>query len=423
VTYLPYIVLFVLGALLGGQINRGIYRLAWDRRRIGPWSAPDPDAPPRRASDRVPILGWLGLRRESDLHGTLYWVRPMWIEAATGLGAAALYWWEVDQAALMPAATAAPLDAVMLHVQYASHVILFSLMLVATFIDFDEKTIPDAITIPGAFVGLMLMAAFPTAAPPIADKGGRVGHLLLTSPLPWAQSLDGHQGLVIGLCCFAGWCLAVWPRTVTMRRGLVKAVRYAAVSMFRFSLWWLFPVMLLVGSAGVLAVWAVGGSHWASLLSSLVGMAFGGGLIWAVRIVGGGALGKEAMGFGDVTLMAMIGAFLGWQASLMIFFLAPFVAIAICLAQWLLTRRRDIAFGPYLCVAAAIMVLYWSPIWEDHAKPIFALGWLMISSESIVPKSLTAKPKALVSPFFVFPSAEDARDITKDLLPFLKKPP
>jgi prepilin signal peptidase PulO-like enzyme (type II secretory pathway) len=211
----------------------------------------------------------------------------------------------------------------------------------------------------------------------VLEKGGRIGHLLATSPADWPASLDGRQGLMIGLGCFAAWCLAVWPRTVTMRRGLGKAVRYALASMFRFSFWWAFPVILLAGCAGIIAVWSLGGTHWAGLLTSVVGMAFGGGLIWAVRIVGGGALGKEAMGFGDVTLMAMIGAFLGWQSSLMIFFMAPFVAVLICLVQWVLTRRRDIAFGPYLCVSAVILVLYWSPIWERHARRIFELGWLI----------------------------------------------
>jgi prepilin signal peptidase PulO-like enzyme (type II secretory pathway) len=377
VTYLIYLTIFALAALLGTQLNRGIYRLAWDRRPIGPWSAPAPDAPPRRPSDRLPITGWLGLRRESELHGQLYWLRPMLIEAGTAIGLVLLYWWEVDCHRLMPVASSPPYDAAMLHVQYACHVLLFSLMLVATFIDFDEQTIPDAITVPGAFAGLIVMAVAPYAAPPVAQDNGAVGHLLLTSPNAWPESLNGERGLVIGLCCLAGWCLAVWPRTVTTRRGIGKAVQYAVVSMFRFARWWLFPLLLLVGTAGTVFVWKLGAPHWPSLLTALVGMAFGGGLIWIVRIVGRGVLGKEAMGFGDVTLMAMIGVFLGWQTCLLVFFLAPFVAIFISLAQWMLTRRRDIAFGPYLCIAAVILVLRWNTMWEDHARPIFALGWLL----------------------------------------------
>jgi prepilin signal peptidase PulO-like enzyme (type II secretory pathway) len=189
--------------------------------------------------------------------------------------------------------------------------------------------------------------------------------------------LDGPTGLAIGIACLAGWSLAVWPKTVTMRRGLVRAVQYVAVSMFRYPFWRMI-VGVTVGCALLIsAVWLGGGSYWRSLLSALVGMAFAGGLIWAVRIIGGGALGKEAMGFGDVTLMAMIGAYVGWQPALMVFFMAPFVAVGICLVQWILTRRRDIAFGPYLCAAALILIVFWSNIWHERTRPIFQLGWLV----------------------------------------------
>jgi leader peptidase (prepilin peptidase) / N-methyltransferase len=376
-----YATIFVLGAALGGQLNRGIYRLAWHRRSIGPWSPPPPDAPPRSLGDRVPILGWWGLRREAPLHGAGFWVRPLLLELAAGAGFAALYWWEVTCGALLPRGVRPPFDWGLLHAQYVSHVTLLSLMLMATFIDFDEQTIPDAITVPGTLVGLIGMALCPLAAPPVAALAGPakigVAPLLFTSPHAWSSTLDGPSGLGIGLACFAGWGLALWPRTVTFRRGLVKAVQYFFVSMFRDPFWWLQVVLLLAGGAGIAVVWWWSGPHWSSLLSALVGMAFGGGLIWAVRIVGGSALGKEAMGFGDVTLMAMIGVYLGWQAALLVFFLAPFVAVVICLAQWLLTRRRDIAFGPYLCAAALVLILKWSPLWEERAKSVFYLGWLL----------------------------------------------
>ena len=83
-------------------------------------------------------------------------------------------------------------------------------------------------------------------------------------------------------------------------------------------------------------------------------MAVGGVAVWLVRIVGSLALGQEAMGFGDVTLMGMIGAFLGWQPALLVFFLAPFTGVLIAVSQWLLTGRKDIAYGPFLCLAALL---------------------------------------------------------------------
>jgi prepilin signal peptidase PulO-like enzyme (type II secretory pathway) len=380
VTGLLLAAIFVLGAALGGQLNRGIYRLAWRPRPIGPWSAPHPQAPPRQAADRLPIVGWLGLRRESFLHGPGYWLRPLLIELLTGAGFAALYWWEVCQARLLPAAAGPAFDPWLLHAQFLAHAILIALMIVATFIDFDEKTIPDAITLPGTLAGLILMAAWPAAAPPVlrlSPAGASLAPLLMTSPLDWPDWLNEPSGLGLGLTCLAGWCLAVWPKTATLRRGPVKGAQYLVVSMFRYPFWWLYLLVMLAGWTGIASVWAWGDGRWPALLTALVGMAFGGGFIWAVRIVGGGALGKEAMGFGDVTLMAMIGAFLGWQAALITFFLAPFVAIGICLVQWIVTRRRDIAFGPYLCTAAVMVILGWSPLWEQRARLFFQLGALI----------------------------------------------
>ena len=84
---------------------------------------------------------------------------------------------------------------------------------------------------------------------------------------------------------------------------------------------------------------------------------------------------QEARGFGDVTLMAMIGAFLGWQSSLIVFFLAPFAALLIGLIQLICVRRTDIAFGPYLALAAVVLVIAWQWVWEIRARNFFELGW------------------------------------------------
>ncbi|MEX2093719.1 MAG: prepilin peptidase, partial [Pirellulales bacterium] len=61
---------------------------------------------------------------------------------------------------------------------------------------------------------------------------------------------------------------------------------------------------------------------------------------------------------------------------LILFFLSPFAAIVIGLAQLVLRRDDVIPFGPFLCLAAAACVVWWAPIWM-WVQPIFGLGWLV----------------------------------------------
>ena len=58
-------------------------------------------------------------------------------------------------------------------------------------------------------------------------------------------------------------------------------------------------------------------SHLMGLLWSFIGAVVGGGFLYAVGAVGKRILHKEVMGFGDVKLLAMIGAFMGWKLTLL----------------------------------------------------------------------------------------------------------
>jgi hypothetical protein len=82
------------------------------------------------------------------------------------------------------------------------------------------------------------------------------------------------------------------------------------------------------------------------------------------------------MGFGDVTLMAMIGAFLGWQTCLIVFFLAPLAGVVLGLVQLVLRRGSEIPYGPFLCLGALAAVVAWASIW-DRLSGVFLLGWLV----------------------------------------------
>jgi prepilin signal peptidase PulO-like enzyme (type II secretory pathway) len=278
-------------------------------------------------------------------------------------------------------------------------------MLAASFIDIDEKIIPDEITVTGTLLGLALSIAAPMSLlPHVAERPAApvVGHMLqlagggpvfgvsggrlwiepvsAVAPNPWppAWAAPRHwTSLAAGLGCYWLWCFALAPRIWRGRRGPAFAVRLIASRVCREfcrpPLLWL----LLAGTAAVVCVWVIGGASWAGLLTALIGLVGGGGIVWAVRLIGTASLRREAMGFGDVTLMMMVGTFLGWQACLIAFFLSPLPALVIGLSQFLFRRDDVIPFGPFLCLASATVVVAWAPIWI-WAQPLYHYPLLVL---------------------------------------------
>ncbi len=387
---------FVLGVCIGGALNLAIERLRWETRAWSPWFCDPQRTSPARWSDRLPLIGWYTWRRQEPLYGRGFWAWPLFIELLTGVLFAFLYWWEIGERGLLgprfalqnlpPGIWAMPGDvSSVLHLIYQSHLILLSLMLVATFIDLADRVIPDSVTIPGTLAGLILAALVPWSLLPnarvIVGLGPEVIEFLkITSPefwtTPWAGAPDRFS-LWVGLGCFWGWCFALLPRHLRLRHGLNLALRILLARLVREPLSYLVLFLAIVGTPLIAAVWWQGGPQWAGLISSLVGMAAGGGLIWAVRIIGSVTLGKEAMGFGDVTLMAMIGAFLGWQSAVLIFFLAPGFGAVIGIVAWLLKRDNQIPYGPFLCFAALGLIVAWRDLWLWASDRFFNPPWLM----------------------------------------------
>ncbi len=71
--------------------------------------------------------------------------------------------------------------------------------------------------------------------------------------------------------------------------------------------------------------------------------------------------GTPGMGMGDVKMLAMIGAFLGWHGVLVTLLLGGLMASAFAVAGWIsgrLTARSPLPFGSFLAIAA-VMTLFW----------------------------------------------------------------
>ncbi len=95
--------------------------------------------------------------------------------------------------------------------------------------------------------------------------------------------------------------------------------------------------------------------HW---YESLLGILGGGGVILAVGYLGELVFKKEAMGGGDVKLLAMIGAFLGWKLALLTIFFGSLVGAAIGVVMKLFTGDDYIPFGPFLSIGALAALFF-----------------------------------------------------------------
>lgn len=125
-----------------------------------------------------------------------------------------------------------------------------------------------------------------------------------------------------------------------------------------------------------------------ALLACVAGMAVGGGILWLIGRVGSALYGRDAMGFGDVKLLAAGGGFVGPGAALLALMIASVLASIAGLSNmlrflWILRSRarrrhrkggfrrsaqvaraagRYLPFGPYLAAGIGIVLLAWKDV-------------------------------------------------------------
>jgi leader peptidase (prepilin peptidase)/N-methyltransferase len=210
-----------------------------------------------------------------------------------------------------------------------------------------------------ALVGLFFLGAF------LLDVVGRIG--------PWggfgsdqliAASYHAIFLALLVAATFIDYDVMMIPDAITVT-GMIVGVAMG-------TLW-----------PGIRPAPAAATTHLAGFWVGVLGLLVGAGLTQFVRVTAGFALRREAMGLGDVTLLGMIGAFLGWQAAVLTFFLAPFFGLAH--AAWKLltylrkrlgggqlsSSDREMPYGPYLSMAAAVLLFAWPYVWKGWAEGLF----------------------------------------------------
>lgn len=109
-----------------------------------------------------------------------------------------------------------------------------------------------------------------------------------------------------------------------------------------------------------------------SPLSSLIGVLVGGGFLLAVAWVYEKFTGVEGMGGGDIKLLAMIGAFLGWPAIPLTLFFSSLGGSVIGLTAMLVKgvgRKYALPFAPFLCLGALVYLFFGRELLEFYLSP------------------------------------------------------
>ena len=159
------------------------------------------------------------------------------------------------------------------------------------------------------------------------------------------------EALTSGLFVLAYTVLGVSPALVP---ALLLLAALVAVTFIDLEHQIIPDVITLPGTvAGVLANVATGAIPWTD---SVIGVALGGGLFFAIILASGGG-----MGGGDMKLAAMLGAFLGWQLTLVAILIAVVLGGVVALgvlAGGRKGRKDPIPFGPFLATGGASALLW-----------------------------------------------------------------
>ena len=393
---------FALGSCVGSFLNVVVWRLprvehqadegllrsflrSWRALAYPPSHCPKCEKP-LKWYDNLPVIGWIKLGGRCRFCKEPISPRYPIVEATMGL-LFVLYYVMFFMAGfgpclpwLLPGGALqyqpANLDITQHWPIYLLDMMLISALVAASLIDAELFIIPPEIP--------WFVVPFAIVVHAVWDRTGWPGALNL-SPLGAALAAGAGVGLVISFILYylgiipasfaEGGPLLEVEKKALEAQGQQPEVEFTPAQIrreMRKEMLFLLPPLIL-GFAWLLITWKVPavGRSWATvsqvgwvggLLGSFLGLMVGGFVVWIVRILGSYAFGREAMGMGDVDLMAAVGAVLGPGAVTVAFFISPFCGIVHALYRWLAGKGREVPYGPYLSVATAITMLFYCPI-------------------------------------------------------------
>jgi leader peptidase (prepilin peptidase)/N-methyltransferase len=415
---------FAFGACVGSLINVLVYRMPLGLSVISPPSR-CPSCDTRLTwRENIPVLGWLALGGKcrfcrspispeyptvEAFCGVLFaLVHILWFIVPPGsINGGGGEWLGVSWSSLDPEWTDNGL--VRAWPVYLTMLLLLSSLVAVTLVDAKTYTIPLALVFIPTLFALVAHPAWAAWLEFGSERGlwrrTSMGQdaapgwaMMLPGPTDWSW-IGGSIGAVLGLgisCIlmrlglirqsftdYDEWEVQaraeleakegtdespadMWIQYPHARREMLKETAFLGAPALLGMLGWL--LLAGVGPGLDLGVGEGLAPLWLRVLGGvLIGYLVGGGVVWGVRIFGSLAFGKEAMGLGDVHLMAMVGACMGWVDATIAFFGAAFVALGYTLLSMAFgaSARRAMPYGPFLAISTAIVLF---------AKPVFEWG-------------------------------------------------
>ena len=371
IPFLPHLVqgffVFAAGACVGSFINLIAWRLPRGQGIVQPESRCGACGRSLAWFENIPVLSCLILRGRCRTCGTTFGFEHVFVEVGLGALFFATYfllyagpwrfpsteqsWWWTRNG---PIATLPAMLAILM---------CWSTLATVSLIDARTFYVPIRMTAAAtiaAFVLWRMQALVPSIAE--AFPRGRWGLDILPARLCVA-SVAAMVGLLMS-------CVLLW-RGVIPRSFIDYEQEFIPASVIRVEMFKEFLFLVPIIVAFVIGYWlgnmpiiqarceaATFGVYGMCSFGFLVG----GGIIWFTRIFASLAFGREAMGLGDVHILGVAGATLGWKIATITFFMAPFIALSWLAISGGLNRilgkkNREIPYGPYLAIACVISYL------------------------------------------------------------------
>ncbi len=334
------VVAFVFGAVVGSFLNVCVHRMPRAQSVVRPPSHCPKCKQPIRWFDNIPILSYLLLRGRCRQCGARISPRYATVELATGLLFLAV--WLKFTGWLVPI-----------------YWLFIAGLIVATFIDFEHYIIPDEITLGGCVAGLALA----TLHPPLVGEsvwyrgllwslvGLLVGGLTVWAIVEVGKWIFGRKKVPLE----PGTTITIADRKLTVLDEVVKwdelFMRQSDRIRFR-------AATLVVGDKSYQDVEVAISETHLDVGGEKLELTASGPIRGTTDLL---ILPQEAMGFGDVKLMAAIGAFLGWKPALFTLMVSSLLGSVVGLALIVLRLREmrgRIPYGPYIAAAAVLWVFY-----------------------------------------------------------------